>query len=196
MLARTPRTSIAIAVDTKPRRLNRDRAKAVRDKIVVIMRAVEPTPFAAEGPCRAGIRESLCLQGWRWGAADVAAAEVVAAALSLVGARRPTWQQGQPEYTQPGALPILRECCVNCSKPLPEGHYKFCCRECSRAYGVRHDLRRLDEEYYLKKKARRAALRQARTSSLCERCGDAFQPGAKTQRFCSVYCVKKTYICD
>ncbi|MBX9452050.1 MAG: hypothetical protein KL801_09445 [Mesorhizobium sp.] len=135
MLARTPRTAICLAKpQEKPKRLNRDRQKGIRDKIVAIMRTVEPTPFAAEGPCRAGIRASLCLQGWAWANADAVAAEIVAAALNIAGARRPTWYEGQPEYTQPGALPILRERCIRCRGPLPVGHYKFCSKVCSDGY--------------------------------------------------------------
>lgn len=160
------------------------------------MRAAEPTPFAAEGPCRAGIRESLCLDGWRWSRADDEAADIVAAALAEVGARRPTWQQGQPEYTQPGALPILRQHCINCAKPLPEGHYKFCCRPCAKAYASRRDLRHLDEELALKKKARAAVLRKERPTRYCQRCKDPFKPGDKGQLFCSRRCVTKSFICD
>lgn len=133
MLARVPAKSLRI-VQEPAKRLNRDRQKAIRDKIVAIMRAVEPTPFAAEGPCRHGIRSSLCLQGWGWAAADTIAAEIVAAALNIVGAKRPTWYEGQPEYTQPGALPIQRDNCIRCRKPLPEGHYKFCSKICSDGY--------------------------------------------------------------
>lgn len=118
----------------KTRKMNKDRKRAIRDKIVVIMRSVEPTPFAAEGPCRYGIRSSLCLQGWKWADADAIAQEIVAAALNIAGAKRPAWKEGQPEWTQDGALPILRERCIRCRKPLPEGHYKFCSRVCSNGY--------------------------------------------------------------
>lgn len=134
MLARTPAKSLRDAARERDKRLSRDRAKSIRDKIVIIMRHVEPTAFAAEGPCRHGIRASLCLQGWKWANADAVAAEIVAAALNIAGAKRPNWYEGQPEYTQPGALPILRERCIQCRKPLPEGHYKFCSKTCSDGY--------------------------------------------------------------
>lgn len=118
----------------KLRKLNKDRKKAIRDRIMPIMRVAEPTPFAAEGPCRHGIRSSLCLQGWSWAEADAIANEIVAAALNIAGAKRPTWKAGQPEWTQDGALPILRERCIRCRKPLPEGHHKFCSKVCSDGY--------------------------------------------------------------
>lgn len=159
MLARTPKTALHLGIPlepwrirlrsalgrwelanppakagTKRRKLNKDRRRSIRDKIVIIMRTVEPTPFAAEGPCRAGIRSSLCLQGWAWAEADAVAAEIVAAALNIIGAKRPAWKEGQPEWTQDGALPILRERCIRCRGPLPEGHYKFCSKVCSNGY--------------------------------------------------------------
>lgn len=103
-----------------------------------IVRQAEPTPFAAEASCRHGLRAGLCLRGWRWPLADAVAADLVAGALRRIGARRPTWKEGQPEWTQDGALPIERERCVRCRKPLPDGHWKFCGRVCSDAY---HDAR-------------------------------------------------------
>lgn len=152
------------------------------------MRAAEPTPFAAEGPCRAGIRESLCLDGWRWSRADDEAADIVAAALAEVGARRPTWQQGQPEYTQPGALPILREDCARCRKPLPPGHYKFCCTPCSVAYHEARRHREWGEMDSLNRAARRAAWSAKQPHQDCPHCGMRFQPNRPKQRFCSFTC--------
>lgn len=134
MLARTPWVRPLKIEPPKSKRLTKDRARSIQQKIVVIMREVEPTPFAAEGPCRHGIRASLCLQGWNWAEADAAAHEIVTGALNIAGAKRPTWKEGQPEWTQDGALPILRERCIRCRSPLPEGHYKFCSKVCSDGY--------------------------------------------------------------
>ncbi len=188
MLARVPAKSLRI-VQEPAKRLNRDRRKAIRDKIAAIMRTVEPTPFAAEGPCRAGIRSSLCLQGWGWANADAVAAEIVAAALNIVGTKRPTWYEGQPEYTQPGALPIQRNNCIRCRKPLPEGHHKFCCRSCANAYHA--DLaRKSDHETHLaKQRALVAAWSAKQPARSCEACGDSFQPKRNTQRYCCNRCV-------
>lgn len=185
--------SVGISTPAKPWRLNRDRQRAVRDKIAIIMREADPTPFAAEGPCRAGIRASLCLQGWRWRVADDAAAELVAAALNRLGARRPTWQEGQPEWTQPGIAPVQYERCRNCFKVLPDGHYKYCCKECHNSYKLRFDVRWQDEEYRARKRALKAAWRERQETKRCERCGGPFKPGYKAQRFCSSWCVGKAY---
>lgn len=192
MLARVPAKSIRV-VQEPARRLNRDRQKAIRDKIVAIMRAVEPTPFAAEGPCRHGIRSSLCLQGWSWANADAVAAEIVAAALNIVGAKRPTWYEGQPEYTQPGALPIQRDNCIRCRKPLPEGHYKFCSKVCSDAYhGHRANLHKR-EEINATRRARMAAWTASQPERVCEECGVFYKPRTPDQRFCSGQCAGRFY---
>lgn len=100
------------------------------DQIVAIMRKGEPSVFAFEGFMRHGIRSGLCRRGWDWHDADALAADVVGAALARLGAKRPTWQQAQPEWVQYGVTLIERERCVNCGWQLPEGHTKFCSSRC------------------------------------------------------------------
>lgn len=139
-----------------PHKLNRDKQRSIREKITDMMRDAEPTPFAVEGPCRAGIRSSLCLKGWSWALADLVASEIVTAALNTVGAKRPTWLEGQPEYTQPGALPIERERCLRCRKPLPDGHLKFCCDECKSNYHAVKRWERMKAEGVIRDRAKRA----------------------------------------
>lgn len=188
MLARTPITPIKST--PKPRRLNRDGQAAIRDKIAVIMHEAEPTPFAAEGPCRAGIRSALCLQGWRWRAADDVAAEIVEAALRGVGAIRPTWKQGQPEWTQDGVMAVQHEYCRNCFKLLPDGHFKFCCEPCRSAYRERTHARWQDEHRVAQERAARAARIERRDTRPCERCGTLFKPKQARQTFCGVHCAQ------
>jgi predicted nucleic acid-binding Zn ribbon protein len=192
MLARTPARSLRDAAPERDKRLSRDRSKAIRDKIVVIMRHVEPTPFAAEGPCRHGIRASLCLQGWRWANADAVAAEIVAAALNIAGAKRPNWYEGQPEWTQPGALPILRERCARCSKPLPEGHRLWCSDVCAHAAKMDRQRQRWDEESYAQWKALKAAWIERQPEQRCEGCDRLFKPKRKGQRYCRYDCTRIT----
>lgn len=132
MLARVPWTPKP-ETKPKPKRLTKARKAAIREKIVIIMRAADPTPFAAEGPCRYGIRSSLCLEGWSWAEADAVAQEIVKAALNIVGAHRPTWQQGQPWWTEQGVTAIERTRCIRCHGPLPEDHRKYCSDLCKAA---------------------------------------------------------------
>lgn len=187
MLARTPWTPVYEA-KPKARRLSRHRKHAIRDRIAAIMRVVEPTPFAAESPCRHGIRASLCLQGWSWPEADAVAVEIVTAALSIVGAKRPTWAQGQPEWTQPGVLPILRERCARCGKSLPEGHRLWCGPVCARAAKMDRQRERWDEESYAKWKASKAAWIARQPDRGCQGCRRTFKPSRKGQRHCRYEC--------
>ncbi|WP_444462565.1 hypothetical protein [Rhodobacter capsulatus] len=94
--------------------------------------------WGLEGPLRAGIRSDLCLQGWGWCAADLLAREVLEDAFRIAGAMiRPTWNEGQPEWTIEAGTLIERTRCVRCHKPLPEGHHKYCgdiCGSAHRAY--------------------------------------------------------------
>src|SRR3546814_1442074 len=86
----------------------------------------EPTAFSLEGELRHRLRSSLCRQGADWILADLLAAAIVEDALRKVGAQRPTWQQGQPEWTQEGVIYIQRTRCIRCRWKLPPGHRKYC----------------------------------------------------------------------
>lgn len=91
--------------------------------------------WGLEGPLRAGIRSDLCLQGWRWAEADKMAREVLEDAFRIAGALvRPTWNEGQPEWTIEAGTLIERTRCARCHKPLPEGNRKFCSRLCNATY--------------------------------------------------------------
>ncbi|RIK96976.1 MAG: hypothetical protein DCC74_08975 [Proteobacteria bacterium] len=130
MLARTPWTPRAAEKATR-RRLNKDRRRHLVATVANILEAGEPTKFAFEASCRHGIRSSLCAQGWRWQEADAIAADIVATALRSIGTQRPTWQQGQPEWTQEGFAPVLRTRCAHCGRQLPEidGTNRIYCSE-------------------------------------------------------------------
>lgn len=174
----------------EPLKVNRDRKRSISEKISALMREAEPTPFAAEGPCRAGIRASLCLQGWSWAPADLLAADIVSVALNMVGAKRPTWQEGQPEWTQPGALPIERERCVRCGKSLPDGHRLYCSHVCRHAAKMDRQRDRWNEESYAAWKAYHAAWRERQPERECEGCGRPFKPKRKEQRYCRYDCTR------
>lgn len=203
MLMVTPATLARLRAETRApvslapirvspiKKLARHRREAIVEKLVVMMRAAEPTPFAVEAPARVGVRSALCLQGWRWAHADVAAAEVVASALNRVGAVRPTWEQGQPEHTQQAVLPILRERCSRCGKKMPEdahGLEKYCGPVCASA--AKEDLRqRRYEEFGRVKNAASLAARAAKQATRkCQSCGRYFQPKWEDNRFCSLKC--------
>lgn len=116
------------------RKLNRDRRGHMVRVVADILRGGEPTKFAFEATCRHRIRAALCLKGWGWQEADDTARDIVAAALRQAGAVRPTWKEGQPEYTQEGHVPVERTRCIRCNKPLEGWQRKFCGSLCANAY--------------------------------------------------------------
>lgn len=87
--------------------------------------------FGLEGPLRHGIRSDLCLAGWRWADADTMARELMDEAFRAVRAVRPSWNEGQREWTIEAGTLIERTRCANCHKSLPEGHWKFCSSSCA-----------------------------------------------------------------
>lgn len=103
--------------------------------------------FGLEGPLRAGLRADFCLHGWGWSAADLMARDVLAEMFDRIGAERPNWYEGQPEWTIESGTLIERTRCVRCHNPLPEGHYKFCSRTCNTAHSQHmHQKRQATED--------------------------------------------------
>lgn len=133
-------------------RLGRARYQAlVKDLVAVIRLAFEAgatgSLLGLEGPLRHAIRSDLCLQGWRWQDADRMAREILIDAFHAVHAKRPSWNEGQREWTIPANTLIERTRCVHCHKPLPEGHHKFCGHICAVAAGKRRErIDRLTDE--------------------------------------------------
>lgn len=125
----------AIRIAPKKRfKVNKDRRAYIVRIISSILAGAEPTRFAFEATCRHAVRSRLCLNGWSWAAADDLAADIVKDALRRLGAKRPTWKEGQPEYTQDGFAPILRTRCIRCHGPLEDDRPKFCSHWCSAAH--------------------------------------------------------------
>lgn len=146
MLSRLPWTPAPEAKPIpkpRPRALNRERRRHLVSTVAEILKGGDPTPFAFEASCRHGIRSRLCLDGWKWAEADGTAGEIVAEALRLIGARRPPWAEGQPEWTQNGAGALIeRTRCINCHGPLPADHTKFCGQLCASAHHARWNRRK------------------------------------------------------
>lgn len=169
-------------------KLPRNRRIAIADRLADMARDAEPTAFAIEGPARHGIRASLCLQGWPWQASDTEATILTLRSLQLVNAKRPRWDEGQPEYCQPGVIPVIRETCLHCAKPLPAGHYKFCSNHCFKAHQLFIADRQNREEVNAKAAAYRAAWTAKQPPRDCPGCGKSFQPKQKDSKFCSRRC--------
>jgi hypothetical protein len=96
-----------------------------------------PTLWAFEGEMIAALRSGLCLEGWGWHNANHHATEIVGEGLRQAGAKRPSWKEGQPEWTEGGVIRETRIRCANCEKPLAEGQKTFCSKTCFDALRAR-----------------------------------------------------------
>lgn len=128
-------------------RFNRRRKNAIAGEVAGVIRlsfqAGEiASLFGLEGPLRSAMRADLCLRGWHWNDADQAARDVVAVAHSLLGAERPDWYEGQPEYVIAAGVLIERTRCAWCHKKLPEGRPKYCSDICRAAQNAEMNRRR------------------------------------------------------
>lgn len=90
------------------------------------------SPFEHEGTCRAGIRSALCLDGHDWKRSDAEAASLIAESLHRLGAKRPSWDEGQWHYAVP------REQCARCGGGIDDADqargFRYCSDVCARAY--------------------------------------------------------------
>jgi hypothetical protein len=118
----------------------RERVRQIAD----VLRDAEPTPFAMQAACTHAIRAKLCLEGWPFDVAHEEADKLVKAALDLVGAKRPSWEMGQPDYAHPDLRTRTR--CAWCARPLPEGHRLWCSTTCGDAARHAHYRRDKDTE--------------------------------------------------
>lgn len=116
-------------------RFNKRRSKIIAVRLAGVIRLAFKegdiaSLFGLEGPLRASLRSNLCLRGWHWRDADRLACDVLSGAHALVGAERPSWNEGQREWTIEGGTLIERTRCARCHQKLPEGHPKFCSDIC------------------------------------------------------------------
>ena len=156
------------------------------NRVLDVLSDWRQSPFEYEGAARSGLRAALCLRGSRWVASDREAESVVSAALSLMGAERPSWEQGQRHYSEP------RENCRWCYVPLDDSDQRagFCSPEHAR-FAHQHwgfETRSSADTAF------GAVDRAIRSLSLpkrnCARCGARFRPQREQshQEFCSLNC--------
>lgn len=102
---------------------------------VVVVRdfrdGVIPSKLCYEGRFIAELRSSLCLTGWPWPVADKAARDIVAEALRLARAVRPTWAEGQHAAT---GLAVKDSECRQCGVPLRARQVHFCGQTCAQKW--------------------------------------------------------------
>ena len=163
------------------------RAELVR-VLAAIMREAEPTYFALEGPLRHAIRSAFCEAGSSWAVADASAADLVGEALRSIGAKRPRWEEGQPEWTQPGAVAVHRDRCIRCHKPLDGMQRLYCSQHCKQGHLDAKYSRSRREERNAAKRAREALWMASQPDRQCEGCGAWYRPKKPKQRFCRAAC--------
>lgn len=154
-----------------------------------ILASAELSKFEHEASCRHGIRTTLTLQGNGWQMSDEEAASIVTAALDRIGAVRPQFLEGQPEYTlSPGHQ------CQRCGAPLSDeaGHRRYCSPECyESARRYRNDFWQRTEDIaraaaaYATAKAN-AVVRQ------CTVCGSPFRATTESTHTCSRDCAARS----
>lgn len=141
--------------------------------------------FQHEAICRHMVRRSLCLAGHGWAAADNEAAGVVSQALSALGAARPSWIQGQPQFLVPTESCPL--CGIDLGKNSSYSGRRFCsiaCRDAARVY--RPQLNRHVKKL-VTKAARYNFLKEVSEPKTCVQCGNAFKT-VSDARHCSKAC--------
>lgn len=151
-------------------------------KVMDNLRDWRCSPFEGEGATIEGIR-SACLEGYDWHRSNAEAVALVAEAFRILGAVRPTWEQGQREYS----IPV--EYCNWCYSPMPEGiRARFCTVECAHAaiqHRNHHDSYRRSSigasAYYIIK-------RNEQPARACKHCGAPFHPSSRDTVFCSHKC--------
>lgn len=128
--------------DAVRRRLSKDRAEMIVGNLCALTRAALEdgrllTALGCEGLYRRVIRTELVLQGWPWADADKTARDVVNVVFAILQVKRPSWYEGQPEWTIERGTLIERTRCANCGNPLPDERPKFCCDGCRKVHALR-----------------------------------------------------------
>ncbi len=183
-------------------RMEKHRRETIIAAIVRILDCGRSSKFEYEAAAHHGLRSGLCLEGQQWAAADKSADEIVKEALHRIGATRPTWWQGQPEWTQFAFAPIDRFFCERCGSLIPEDRtstgrnpVRFYSSLCSRAAKSTRHWRMRARMTAAERAAMVAATADARRDAhaeamtkTCEHCGTAFRAVQSARRYCSHRC--------
>lgn len=181
----------------KPVTLPRIYSGAQKDHIVSsvmdTMREWRLSPFENEAACVIGIRSALCLHGFSWAASDFEATAVVAEGLRLLGAKRPTWEQGQPEYS------VASENCRSCAGALPDRApdgaraRHFCSADCARFFLSNRQQKHSRIHDAVRASAHVLVYSAKISARECAHCEKVFKPNSETkqQKYCSPSCYRQ-----
>lgn len=181
--------SEAMRIAPPEKRIFTGDAKKHRVNIIMdMLRDWRLTPFENESAIRAGIRSSLCLQGYAWQRSDEEAATLINNAFMNMGVKRPTWEQGQPEYTVP------RETCLWCAGAMPANYltegkkFRYCSSACAKAMIEARDITDQKQRKSVSNAALRLFSRETAKPIKCAQCGNLFKPDRDTLVYCSKEC--------
>ena len=174
------------------------RHAAIVADVVRILDAGRSSKFEYEAATRVGLRAGFCLEGRTWKFADTYAAAIVKEALHRIGAARPTWEQGQPEWAQDGFAPVQRFFCSGCARPIPKDRtsriglpVKYCsdlCMGAAYARKARRSGERMKSRQWIARCAARTRHTKEQMMVPCMHCGTDFVAKYHGQKFCSRRC--------
>ena len=181
----------------KPKAARADWRKVYVEVVAEILRNYTFSPFQHQASCVHGLRVRFILDGLSWDRAQSLADEIVKAALDRIGARRPSWEQGQPECVHETSF-VQHTRCGRCGKNLVEDQRRYCSTVCRAAARNAVLLEIRGEEIRARRRvvdeARRRAWSDRQPARACVGCGRAFKPRSPdnpNQRYCEQRCASK-----
>lgn len=173
----------------KQRPLNSNRRKHYISEMMDMLRDWRSTPFENEGPVVAGLRSGMCLEGYGWHESHREASIMVNEVFSNLGVKRPTFEEGQREYSIPP------ENCSWCGLEVPEelviGQRKtrFCSSVCARSALQHRDFQARERHDAAYAAALETITREKHHKRECPHCGKGFRPMSPERRFCCLECM-------
>lgn len=162
------------------------RRKHAVSAVMDVLRDWRLSPFEHEAGAIAGLRSGLCLKGYGFARSETEAYALVADGLRILGAKRPTWEQGQREYVDP------RENCAWCGGPKDEFQTvsRFCSPRCASLAVMHRGYEDKARDDVGRARTLKLARRLTRKPRDCLHCGKAFHPEeeALATKFCSRTC--------
>ncbi len=163
----------------------REKRRHVLDQVMDVLRDWRLSPWENEAATVHGVRAALCLEGHGWHKANDEATALVAGAMMQIAPERPSWDQGQREYSVP------EDYCNWCHSPMPEdtGRKRFCSVECARAAIQWRDYETTYKDSVIGNAAYYVVRRSRHPVKPCKHCGTPFHPENKSTVFCSTKCM-------
>ena len=168
------------------KRISKRHWQGLLEAVIDMLQDWRFSPFQNEGVTRRALRNYFIERGQPWPFSDDEAAAVIAQALDLMGAKRPSWLEGQWVYT------ASRDSCLWCAEPIDEQDQadgrRFCSAMCAKSCmekRVRRDASRVDWIY------QRALVDIAHWQAEprpCKQCARPFRDRFEGRLFCSTAC--------